>query len=180
MDWIAYIVALFFCAVGAACVFSIVFSLPGAWIMLGIALLIELADPLYLTEPNQQTFAWWLLVVCAALAGLGELLEFAAGAAGAKGGGAGKRGIVGALIGGIAGALVLSIPVPIIGTLIGAAIGSFVGAVIGEMGGVAPKTFRGSMKPALGATIGRVAGTVGKIAVAIAIWITLSVAAFVP
>jgi uncharacterized protein YqgC (DUF456 family) len=116
------------------------------------------------------------------LAGLGELIEFAAGAAGAKRGGAGRRGMIGALIGGIVGALLLTpfIPVPVVGTLIGAIIGTFIGAVLGEVTGLEPKTVRGSMKPALGATIGRVAGTVGKMGTAIVVWLTLSVAAFWP
>lgn len=185
MDWISYVVATLFTLLGAACVVSIILSLPGAWIMLGIALVIELIDQWWRTpdvDGRTQTFEWWLLGVCLALAIIGELLELAAGAAGAKSGGAGRRGMIGALIGGVAGALLLTplIPIPIVGTLIGAIIGTFAGAVIGEVTGATPKTVKGSMKPALGATIGRVFGTVGKMAVAIVIWLTLSVAAFWP
>ena len=89
--------------------------------------------------------------------------------------------MLGALLGGVIGALALTpfIPIPVVGTLIGAIIGTFVGAVVGEVTGIAPKTVRGSMKPALGATVGRVIGTFSKMGVAIVIWLALSVAAFV-
>lgn len=180
MEWILYIVAALFCLLGALCVASIVVGLPGGWIMLGLALIIEATDGLYLPPERPQTFGWWVLGACAGLLAIGEIVELAAGAAGAKSGGGGKRGMWGALIGGILGALFLTffIPIPIVGTLIGAVIGTFIGAVVGEVTGEQAKTVRGSMKPALGATIGRVIGTVGKIGIAIAVWITLSVAAF--
>ena len=175
-----YIVATLFVLIGAALVASIILSVPGGWIMLGLALVIEALDGLYLAEGRERTFDWWVLGVSAGLLALGELLEFAAGAAGAKHGGAGKRGVIGALVGGIAGAILATfmIPIPIVGTLIGAIIGTFLGAVIGEVTGAQPKTVRGSMKPAIGATIGRVLGTFGKMATAIVAWIALSVAAF--
>lgn len=185
MDWISYLVATLFAIVGFACVCSIILSLPGAWIILALAFVIEFIDQWWRTpdaDGRTQTFEWWVLGVCATLAFAGEVIEFAAGAAGAKGGGAGRRGMIGALIGGILGALVLTpfIPIPIVGTLIGAIIGTFAGAVLGEITGETPKTMRGSVKPAIGATIGRVFGTVSKMAVAIVMWLTLSVAAFWP
>lgn len=178
MEWLFYLTATIFALLGAACVFSIVFSLPGGWIMLGLAVILELADSLYLPAEKTQTFSWWVLGVSFGLLLLGELLEFAAGAAGAKTGGGSKRGMVGALIGGIAGAIICTFFVPVVGTLVGALLGTFIGALVGEMSGEQAKTMRGSMKPALGATIGRVLGTVSKIGIALAVWITLSVAAF--
>jgi uncharacterized protein len=180
MEWIAYVVAAAFCLLGLLSVASIILSLPGTWIMLGIAVIIEWADRFYLPPEHPQTFSWWVLGVCLGLAAIGELLELAAGAAGAKSGGGSKRGMIGALIGGIIGALALTpfIPVPVVGTLIGAVAGTFVGAVIGEVTGAQPMTVRGSVKPAVGATIGRVVGTMGKLGIAIVVWITLSAAAF--
>jgi len=180
MEWLAYIVATVFTLFGAACVASIIVGPPGGWILFGAAAVIELADGLYLSEGNQQTFSWWLLGACLGLLVLSEIIEFAAGAAGAKSGGASNRGMIGALLGGIIGAIVFTplLPVPIVGTLIGALAGTFIGAVIGEVSGAQPKTVPGSIKPAIGATIGRVVGTVSKIGISIAVWITLSVAAF--
>lgn len=186
MDWLVYIIASLFTLIGAACIASIILSIPGTWIMLLLALLIQWLDPLWLpqaadgTQPH--TFRWWLLGVCAVLALAGEAIELAAGAAGAKSGGGSRRGVIGALLGGIIGAIALTplIPIPVLGTLIGAIIGTFAGAVIGETTGAQPKTLTGSVTPAFGATIGRVIGTVGKMAVAIVIWLALSVAVFWP
>ena len=181
MEWIAYVVATLVCILGALCGVSIIFSLPGAWIMLGLAAIVEFLDRFYLPE-GSQTFPWWLLGVCVGLVALSELIEFAAGAAGAKQGGASRRGMVGALIGGIVGAILLTglVPIPVVGSLIGAMVGTFAGAVIAEVSGQQPKTVRGSVKPAIGATIGRLVGTMSKIFIAIAVWIALSAAAFWP
>src|SRR6185503_17493700 len=137
MEWIDYVVAVVFCLLALICAASIVLSVPGTWIMLALALIIEWADQFYLPPEHRQTFDWWVLGTCFALALLGELLELAAGAAGAKGGGGRRRGMIGALIGGVVGALLLTpfIPVPVVGTLIGAIVGTFIGAVVGEVTG---------------------------------------------
>lgn len=185
MTWLAYIIATAFTLLGAACVCSIILSLPGAWIMLGFAFVIEFIDQWWLNpsiDGRTQTWEWWLLLTCLGLAIAGEVIEFAAGAAGAKRGGGGRRGMIGALVGGVVGALLLTpfIPIPVVGTLIGAIVGTFVGALVGEVSGENAKTVKGSMKPALGATIGRVVGTCSKMGVAIVIWLALSVAAFWP
>src|SRR5678815_1458835 len=107
MEWITYIVAVLFFLLGGLCVVSIIISLPGGWIMLALALIIEWCDRFYLPPDRTQTFDWRLLGVCAVLLAVGEAIEFAAGAAGAKRGGASRRGMVGALIGGILGACLL-------------------------------------------------------------------------
>ena len=61
--------------------------------------------------------------------------------------------------------------------MIGAVIGTFLGAVIGEL--TSPeRSESGTLKPATGATIGRILGTTSKLALAIAIWIVLSISAF--
>jgi hypothetical protein len=188
MEWLLYIVAALFLLAGAGCLALILVSLPGTWIMLLLAGLIEYLDRLYLpVEPTggQVTFGWWVLGACIALAAVGETVELLAGAAGAKGGGASRRGMVGALIGGVLGAIVLT-PVfffiPVLGTLVGAVVGTFIGAVVGEMSAEREKarTLRGSLIPATGATIGRVIGTLSKLGIGIAVWLVLSVAAFWP
>ena len=73
--------------------------------------------------------------------------------------------IGGSRLGGIVGAIgfTLFLPVPIVGTLIGALAGTFIGAVAGEVTGEDPKTLQGSFWPAVGATIGRVVGTLGVV-----------------
>jgi uncharacterized protein len=190
MDWVLYIIAALFALFGAVCVLLVAIGLPGTWIMVAAALLIELFDWLWLTPPVDEfgaigptvTFGWPVLGVGLALALLGELLEFLGGAAGTKLGGGSARGMAGAIIGGIGGAILLTplLPIPLIGTLIGALIGTFAGAVIGEITAEKAKSLRGSMVPAVGATIGRVVGTLGKGAVGVVMWIVLSAAAFWP
>ena len=95
MDWLLYVVAVLFFLVGAVCVLSVVIQLPGTWIMLALAVLIEWADRVYLSQGAEQTFGWWVLGVCLGLALLGEVIEFLASAVGAKTTGASTRGVVG-------------------------------------------------------------------------------------
>lgn len=181
MEWIFIPVAVAFTVLGAMCLSLIVIGLPGVWIILALAGLIELTDGLYLAEGEQQTFAWGLLGVCVGLAVVGEIIEFLAGILGTRAGGGTKRGMWGALIGGILGAFVLTpfLPIPVVGSLVGALIGTFIGAFLGEIS-AEQGTIRSSLRPASGATIARVIATFAKMGVAVVVWVTLSVAAFWP
>ena len=181
MEWILYPVAFVFSILGAGCVGVVLLGLPGTWIMLGLAFLIEMVDQFYLPAGSAPTFNGWLLGSCLVLAILGEVLEFMAGLLGAKKAGSSRRGMIGALVGGLVGALLgTGIPVPVVGTLIGAVLGTFGGAVIGELSQDEEKRFRETLKPAMGATVGRILGTLSKVPIALAIWLALSVAAFWP
>ena len=178
MEWIAIVVGILFVLIGLVSVFSVLLGLPGTWMLILFAVIIEFCDRWYLPAGDTQTFNWWLLLGCLALAGVGEVLEFFAGVLGAKKGGSSKRGMVGALIGGLAGAIVgVGIPIPIIGSLIGAMIGTFLGALLGEMSHEG-KEFGETLKPATGATVGRVLGTLAKMPIALMVWVMLSVAVF--
>ncbi len=182
MDWMMYVVAVVFALVGLGCVALVIFQLPGAWIMLAIAVVIELFDESYLTAEPAITFGWWWLGISAALLVVGELIEFIASVVGAKKGGATRRGMWGALLGGIVGAIVfqVAVPIPIFGALVGAVVGTFIGAVVGETSGKQPQTLKGSLKPALGATIGRIIAAMSKVGIALIVWIVLCVSAFWP
>ena len=84
MPWYAYILATIFTLFGGACVASIILSLPGAWILIAVAFIIEFIDQWWLVPDalgRTQTFEWWLLWTCLGLAIVGELIELAAGAA---------------------------------------------------------------------------------------------------
>ncbi len=185
MEWLQYVFATLFFVLGGVFVVLVVVQLPGTWALLGLAALLEYLDRLYLPAPpdgDQQTFGWWVLGSCLALAVIGEIIEFVAGVAGAKKGGASSRGMWGALIGGIAGVFIftpLFFFIPIFGAFLGAVLGTFVGAIVGELT-VDHATIKGSMKPAIGATIGRVLGTTSKVGIAMAMWMTLTVSAFWP
>lgn len=179
VDWVAILVASLFSLFGLACVVLVALQLPGAWLLLGVALLVELVDGWWL-GPEPTTFGWPVLLGCAAVAGVGELIEFFAGVVGAQRAGASRRGMTGALIGGIAGALLFTflLPVPLVGSLVGAVAGSFLGALAGETSGLSPRTMQESYGPAIGAAWGRVWGTVGKLAAGLTVWIWLTLAAF--
>jgi uncharacterized protein YqgC (DUF456 family) len=183
MEWLLYVVAACFFIVAAVCVALVVLQLPGGWIILALAVVIEWIDGLYLPPERQPTFPVWLLVATFGLLVIGEIVEFVASAEGARRGGSSRRGMVGALIGGVVGAILLTPPllfIPVVGTLLGAVIGTFVGAVVGEITAQQPRTMKQSLRPATGAAIGRVMGTVSKVGIAIAIWLTLTMAAIWP
>ncbi len=180
MAWIPYLVAFLFLFFGGICVLLVALQLPGTWTLLGLALVIELGDSLYLTAGQAETFGWEVLILCLILALLGEVIEFIAGAVGVKKGGGTKRGVVGSLAGGIVGFFLfapLFAFLPLFGPLLGALLGTFVGAFLGELS--APRSrAEDALKPAAWATLGRVVGTTGKVGIAMAMWIALSFSAF--
>ena len=165
-----------------ACWFANVFTLPGNWVIVGLAALFA-----YLLPPQEygRGFGWITVGVLVLIAVLGEVIEFAAGAAGAAKHGASRRAmllsIVGAAVGSIAGAAI-GIPVPIIGPLVaavgGGAAGAFGGAYLGEV-------WKGKLHPertavSTGALIGRLFGTVGKLSAGAAMVAVLAVMTFMP
>lgn len=182
MDWIFLAVALAFVLIGLACVIAVALQGPGGWLMYGIAIAIQYTDHWYRPDDAPQPFPWWTLVAAAILLLLGELLEFLAGVLGAARFGATRPGMIGALIGGIAGMLIfpaslIAIPVigPIVGVFVGALVGTFAGALIAEVG-VRQSRFQDALRPAFGAALGRLFGTVGKVAVTFAAWAGLTAA----
>ncbi len=172
--------AIGFAAFGALCVLLVVAGIPGTWILIAAAVLVDGFDWLWLPEGAPFTFHPITILVAVALGVVGEALEFGLGALGAKRFGASKRGMICSMIGGVVGGLVatVAIPILIVGTLLGAAMGTALGAILGEMWN-GERTFAQSTKPALGAVIGRVLGTLAKLPVALAVWLLLAIAAFV-
>lgn len=155
------------------------FMMPGNWIMVCLAALFAW----FYHDADSLGLRWWVVAVVAGLAALGEVLEVAAGAAGAAKEGGSRRGmilsVVGAAVGSIAGAII-GIPIPVVGPIVaalgGAAIGAFCGAYIGE-------TWKGKQREetlavSKAALIGRILGTVGKLAVGAVIVTVISVDAF--
>lgn len=173
-----YLIGCLFVLVGFGCLVLVVAQLPGTWVMLILATLFHLADVFWVLpdiDGTSSAWGWWAIGIGLALALVGELIEFAAGALGAKMGGGSKRSAWGAIFGGFIGAIGGSMVVPIIGTLIGAVVGCFFGALIGEMSGQQASTASEAVKPAIGATIGRVLGTTCKVCIGVLVWVVLSV-----
>lgn len=180
MEWQTYLVAALFSLVTLACLGLIPLGLPGLWIMIGLAALAQLVDSVPFTSAASIHFGWPLIVVCLVIAGAAEVAEAIAGAAGTKLGGGTRRGMVGAFIGGIAGAILLTplIPIPIVGTLVGGVLGSFAGAWIGEASAEHQRNPDEKFRAAIGAAAGKLAGTFGKLAAGVVIWLLLAWGAF--
>jgi uncharacterized protein YqgC (DUF456 family) len=89
--------------------------------------------------------------------------------------------MIGAILGGLVGGIAFTglIPIPIVGTLIGAALGTFAGAAIGELTAEDARG-GGALRAALGATVGRLVGTMGKTLLACAAWTLLTLRALLP
>jgi len=138
--------------------------LPGNWIVVGLTALF-----VWLGPPSEHGGIGWVTVaVAAGMAGLGEVVEFVAGAAGAAQRKASRRAlllaILGAILGSIGGAM-LGLPVPIVGSLVaavaGGAAGAFIGAYAGEQW--AGRPYADSMEVGKAAFWGRLWGTFGKL-----------------
>ena len=168
-----YIWPILLIVVNAAWLVSIVAGLPGTWLMIGSGILLQWLR-------HVEYFSIATLVVVTALAGLGELFEFATGVVGAKAAGGTRHGVGGALIGGFVGALVATfvIPLPLVGTLIGACLGAAGGTILLEARAGMPT--QASVRAGIGAGIGRLLGTVIKLAIGVIIWVILAIAAFWP
>jgi uncharacterized protein YqgC (DUF456 family) len=178
MDWLFTALGILFALFGLACLLLVAVGLPGTWLLLGVAVLVELVDGPVLGRGGPgavSSFGWGVVLAGSALAALGEGLEFVSGAAGAKLGGSTRRGIWGALLGGLAGAIVFTpiIPVPLVGTLLGALVGTFLGAWIGEATGPVARGHRDTLRAALAAVFGRLAGLLAKLAVGATAWVLL-------
>lgn len=180
VGWIPYLVATLLFLAGGACVLGVVVQLPGTWILLALALAVELVDGLYLPVGAPATFDTAVLLACLGLALLGEGLEFLAGILGLRKGGGTNRGLWGSLVGAFLGLFLLT-PlfafVPFFGALLGVLLGTFLGALVGEYTHQR-RTLGAALRPALWAALGRLLGTGGKVAVAAVVWAALTVSAF--
>lgn len=130
-------------------------GLFGNWIILAAVAIAWLAT-------GFEHFGPWALVIMAALAGLGELIEFAAAGYGAARFGASKGGIWTTLAGCIVGGILGTPLFPVVGTVIGACVGAFVGAAAYEML-VAERGTSEAMWTGVGAALGKVGGLFGKL-----------------
>ncbi len=172
----ALMLVIGFCFLGFFCVMSVAVGLPGTWIMLIVAVAMELGDVWWLPE-GAVSFGWTAIGLCAGAAVLGELLEVLSGVLGTKMGGGSRRSSVGAFVGGLAGGVLGTMMLPLVGTLIGALVGTFVGAYVGEVTGAEPREGKDAVKPALAATAARVVASVAKVGIAMVVWLGLGAAA---
>lgn len=149
-----------------------ILTLPGIWLTLAVALLCW-------WWMGADFYSAWTLAAALAMGIVAEVVELAASAAGAAKSGGGRSGAIGSIVGGVVGALAGSLILPIIGTIAGGVIGAGLGAIAGERG-IAGKTWSHAARVGKGAMVARFIALCVKIAFAVAIGVTLTVAAFVP
>lgn len=157
--------------VNAVGVFLVALQMPGTWLMLVVSALFAWWQP--------DRVGVWILLVLLALAIVGEIIETFAAAAGASKAGGSKRGAVLAVVLSIVGAILGTalIPIPLVGTIVGACVGAGLGSIAGDRW--AGRTWEQARQAGRGAAIGKLWGTLGKIAVAALMWALIAVAVFV-
>ena len=180
--WMQAVWGVLLILAAVACWITNAVALPGNWMIVGLAALFAWLLP---PEANGRGFGWMTVAGLAAIAVAGEVLEFAAGAAGAAKHGSSRRAMllamVGAMVGSLAGAI-MGIPIPVVGPLIaavgGGAAGAFGGAYLGELW--KGKTHAERAAVSQGALLGRLFGTVGKLAAGAAMIAVLAIMTFWP
>jgi uncharacterized protein YqgC (DUF456 family) len=100
---------------------------------------------------GQQGASIWVLVILGLLTAISAVMDYLASMVGAKKLGATRRGVIGAIVGGFIG-LFFSLP--------GILLGPFIGALVFELAG--RREFKQAAQAGLGATLGLLAGAVGK------------------
>jgi uncharacterized protein YqgC (DUF456 family) len=167
--WLSILVVL-----NAGWLLLVLFGLPGNWLMV-------LSTCLFAWwQWDQRVFSRSTLIAIAALALLGELVEFLAGMLGARGSGASWRASIMAVFGAILGAIfgTFTIPVPLLGSMIGASIGA--GLAVWAMEVSRGEAAERSVRRGIGAGVGQFIGTAGKIMLGLVIWVVIAIAAFWP
>ena len=154
--WVAWSVWLL---LSAASVSTILVSLPGGWIALGLAVLFDLFH-------GFGAIGWPGLIGFAALLGVGEAVEAGLGTLYVAKKGATRYGMLGGFVGGFVGAILGSGVVPVFGTVIGGFAGAFGGAVLGEYW--RDRQLEPSLRIGVHATIGKLLSVFVKFGLAVA------------
>ncbi len=137
---------------------SLLFGLPGTWMILGAAVLFGWA-----TGFESLSLPWFMGLTLVALAG--EVLEHTLGMSGAARFGASRGGALASLGGGLVGAL-LGAPLFLgLGALVGLFAGAFLGAFVYEW--YRQRNLSASLRSGYGAFLGRVSGTLTKLLLAL-------------
>lgn len=176
-----YLCAALLAALNALWLVLVVLGLPGTWLMVLSTLLVAWWRwGVETAGTGRPMFGVPVLVAICALALVGEAVELLAGVFGSKAAGGSRRGALGALCGAVVGGVLgtFVIPIPVLGSLLGTCGGAAIGAWGLEFSG--GRSSRASLKAGLGAGVGRLVGTLAKLAAGVAIWVTVTIAAFWP
>ncbi len=172
------LVSVLLLLVNAVGVFLVALQLPGTWLMLGATVAVAWwrwngwsgGD-----GGGGGLITGWTLLGLLILALLGELVEFLGPALGAVKEKSSRRAAVLAVVGGVTGAIVGTILLaflPVIGTLIGAVVGSGLFSILGDLW--AGREWEPALRGGKGAAIGRFWGALGKLIIAVAMWVVVA------
>ena len=154
-----YIVFIIFLVVAIAGLITLIFGLPGNFIVL-------IDTILYGWYGGFSEITFRVIVALVLLSLLGELLEFLIGITGLKKYKSSNKAIVGSIVGGIVGAIWGAPFLLGIGSIIGAFIGAFAGAFLVEL--LDRKGASQAIQSGWGAFVGRLGGTITKGVIGIA------------
>jgi uncharacterized protein YqgC (DUF456 family) len=171
-SWTDWIAALAIVVVSILGMLLTAFTLPGLWLNIILVFVIW-----WFWKPHFYESPGWTFGGALAIAVIGEIAEFVAGAAGAAKGGSSRAGAIGAMVGAIAGAILMVPVLPPLGTIVGGVLGAAAGTILVERG-YKNRTWQHSMQAGTGAAIGRALATIAKTLCAIAVALILCVGAF--
>lgn len=126
-----------------------------------LVLLAAVAHKLWFGENGVR---WWIMLLLVLLTVLSMVFDYLASMVGAKQFGAGRRGRIGAIFGTVAGVIV-GFFVGGFGSFLGAFVGPLIGATLLER--TASRPWREALLAGLGATIGVLAGAMGKVIISL-------------
>lgn len=167
--WLSILVS-----VNALSLMLVFLGLPGNWMMV-------LSTCLFAWwKWDHGVFSVWTLIAIAAIALLGEVIEFLAGMFGARSSGASWQASVAAVFGAVLGALLgtFMIPVLFLGTVAGASVGAGLAVCVAEIS--RGQRAERSLRRGVGAGIGQLIGTTSKLGLGLVIWLIIAIAAFWP
>lgn len=178
--WVYYLSAIILIFANLLSWCLTVLTLPGNWFIVGFTAIFAWC----FNADSGRGVSWITVAILLVLAIAGEIIEAVTGAAGAAKQGGSRRSmalsVAGAVVGSLFGAIV-GLPVPIIGSAIaaifGGAIGAFGGALLGEHWKGRP--LEHGMEIGRAAFLGRIFGTVGKLAVGAIMVVIATVDVFV-
>lgn len=150
--------------------FALLFGLPGTWMIFGATLV-------YAWVTDFAQVSGGLLLLFGLLTVAGEVVEYVFGIAGARRFGSSNRGILFSILGGFAGAIVGAPLFFGFGAILGALVGAFLGAVLIELFTYGPSEWKKAVRSGWGNFLGRIAGVITKMAIAIGmiVWIAATV-----
>ncbi len=171
VEWtLAVGLAVVLALVNLAAVMMVIMQLPGTWVIL----IATAGYALWRGGDASPGIGLGVIITLLLLAVLGEVFETLAGAAGSRKAGGTRTGAILAIVGGIVGAIIGTTILVIVGTILGACIGAGVGSITGDI--LRGRELRQAGLAARGAAVGKLWGTLAKIAIAATMWFIATLA----